>query len=198
MQEKFQNELLADEQILWMGQANRSMHFTKQDSLLIPASLFLGRFSIEWVRGFMPALFLTPEASFPLVFILIMALFALISLLTCAVTLYFIFGRFILKSYRKKKTYYAVTNKRAILVSEAFAQKVKSHFFDTSVMLRKYKAANGFGTLKFEKVNFRLDGMGNTGLDLFFDDGSVNFYDIPEVDDVYKLVNELIQSSFKS
>lgn len=175
MHTKFENELSTNEEILWTGQPNDSMHFTKSDLFFIPVSI-LWLAICFWMRSTANTAGLSN---------------ILLDLVFPAVGLYYLFGRFILKNYRKKKTYYAVTNKRAIVVSEAFAREVTSYFFDHTSKIRKSLRANGHGTLQFGESDWRADFQGNTGLDIS-NNTSVNFYDIPDIEAVHKLIADLI------
>lgn len=97
----FQRELLPEEHVMWHGKPNPDKHFSKSDIIMIPFSLLWGGFALYWnISVWM--------INAPLFFKLfgIPFLFA---------GLYIIFGRFIHKAYIKKRTHYALTNKRLLI-----------------------------------------------------------------------------------
>jgi hypothetical protein len=187
----FQEYLLKDEQILWNGQPEQKVFFTAMDIFLVPFSLLWGGFAIYWEltvtmigrKG--PVFVNIPFLTFGLFFVII--------------GLYFIFGRFIYKTWAKKKTFYAVTNKRVLSLSYTFGQKfqeaVISRAFNISMGVRK----DGIGTLTFGVPQSSFSALfngqqfyANTGMDIIpFGTPQLAFFDIQNVNKVYKIIMDI-------
>jgi hypothetical protein len=99
-----QPELVPGESFVWAGQPKTSVVFHKEDFLLIPFSLMWGGFAIFWeanVLGIWGA-----QAHTPWTFGVLCGIpFVLIGQ-------YLIWGRFFYTAWLKRRTHYAVTNRR--------------------------------------------------------------------------------------
>lgn len=182
IRQKFQNELLQDEQIEWCGQSNPNILFTKSDMYLIPFSLLWGGFVILW--NYMVNFVAGPSGHLDLV----ARLFGLPFLV---VGLYFIFGRFIYKKWRKKNTYYAVTNKRVLCLTNTFNANLESRYIKDLPVVRKSINASGIGTVIFGEGSAMY---GNTGMEALCIRRELNalaFYDIHDAGSVYDLVTRI-------
>jgi hypothetical protein len=190
VQELLRGELVPDEEILWVDQPDPSVIFTNADIFLVPFSVFWGGFAVFWECAalFMPRISnhgmsapLTPFPLFGLPFVLI--------------GFYFIFGRFIYKKWKKQHTYYAVTNKRAIILSDTNRGNIKAIRINTLQGLSRNMRSDGHGSISFgEKSGYPLN-YGNTGLDFFssaYGEPPLTFYDIKNAGTVYELVNKLM------
>jgi len=131
----FQDELAPGERIVWSGQP-------KQGFLLRPVDIFLIPFSLLWF-GF--ALFW----EFEVVVGGGGLFFALWGLPFILVGLYISFGRFLVDIARRGRTYYALTNDRAIIVSGLFNRNVRSINFRTLVEVNISERSDGRGTITF-------------------------------------------------
>jgi len=105
----FHNELFNNEQILWMGQPEASGIFTSED-------IFIIHFSLVWLLISFP---ITIEA-----FNTGELLFISFSLPFLLIGLYLLFRRIIYRLYLKKKTYYAVTNQRVLILTNLFSRNL--------------------------------------------------------------------------
>jgi hypothetical protein len=182
----FKDEILKDEKILWSGQPETSVIFTNADIFLIPFSLLWGGFSIFWEVGVLSTKGKSGQGA-PFFFPLFGIPFVLIGL-------YFIFGRFIYKNFKKKRTYYALTNKRVIILTNTFGKNVQAEFIDRIASMNKTVRANGIGTIRFGSSNLMFTMYGNTGMDSFgsfYGQDVPVFYDIKDVNKVYDIVNGL-------
>ena len=112
-----QNELNSGERLLWKGQPRGGIRFRSSDAFLIPFSLLWGGFAIFWESM---ALFQIPKNQ-PVVWF-----FPLFGVPFVLVGLYIIFGRFFVDAKLRSRTEYAVTTRRAIIVSGLFSRNVKS------------------------------------------------------------------------
>ena len=173
-QQLFQKELLKDEKILWSGQPDTSIIFTKMDAFLVPFSIMWGGFAVFWELSVI-------VSGAPFFFMLWGIPFVLVGL-------YFIFGRFIYKKKKKENTHYAVTNKRVLILSKNDFQE---SYIDTIPAFNKTIKHDGIGTIKFGNSNIFSSMYANTGLDffgLFYGKDVPTFYDIKEAQRVYDMV----------
>lgn len=185
--EIFKDELLKDEEILWTGQPETSVFFTNADIFLVPFSLLWGGFVVFWEASVLSIGGKAGQNAPPIFFSLFGIPFVLFGL-------YFIFGRFIYKNIRKKKTYYAVTDKRVIVLAELFNKNINAEFIDRIACMNKIVRADGKGTIGFGNSNWRFAMYGNTGMDFFvsfYGQDVPAFYDIKDVNKVYDIVNGL-------
>lgn len=178
-------EITSGESILWAGQPNGSVIFHKEDAFLIPFSLLWGGFAIFWEAGVAGYWGGSAKHTAPSYFMLLWGIpFVLIGQ-------YVIWGRFLVATWKKHRTHYAVTNRRVIVVQDGRGRKTASAYIDTLPTLIKESASNGRGTLRFatpEPTWSRWNGWG------VWDGMSVGdvpvFRDIDDVDSVYRLVSD--------
>jgi len=91
-----------DEQLLWHGAPDAGVWFTPEDAFLIPFSLLWCGFAIFWESSVIRS-----GGQF---------FFELWGIPFVAAGLYIVAGRFFYKSYRKRRTLYAVTTTRAMIL----------------------------------------------------------------------------------
>lgn len=175
----FQDELLEREEILWMGQGDKWRLFNGQDLFLIPFSLFWCSIAIPMlISGFVTG---------NIIFILMPHGW---------IGLYMLFGRFIVKYLRKENTYYAVTNERVLILSHLFGRRLQAFSVHHLPTLEKRIGMGGVGTITFAELppkswwKRNQSHYSNTGLEMF---GQVlpGFYDIHEVDEVYRMIAQM-------
>ena len=175
--ELFQRDLLKDEKILWTGQPNPYVLFTDADIFFIPFSLLWGGFFLffgitMWESGLSGLVFGLP--------------FALVGSYT-------IFGRFLYKILKKNHTYYCLSDKRVLTVTTLFRRTLKTAYIDTIPLLHKSVRRNGAGTITFGDRPSWSSWYANTGMEIL-DWSHRNevpaFYDIKDVDNVYRMAVE--------
>jgi hypothetical protein len=175
-----QPELLRDERLLWTGQPDPSKLFTVMDLFLIP-------FSLVWT-GFVAVISIGMLSSSQV------PLFMLaVPTIMLAVGLYLLIGRFIYKAWRKRHTFYGVTDTRAIIVSDSARRKVEAAFLHSLPTINKKVNAAGFGSVWFGNRTI-FDMYANTGLGVFsgfYGNSAPAFHDIADADKVYRLVQKL-------
>jgi hypothetical protein len=91
-----QPELLPGERLLWAGRPSNGVILRAQDAYLIPFSLLWGGFAIFWEMS--ASGFLNWNTWYPV----------------RPVGQYFIWERFVVASYLRKRTFYAVTDRRVL------------------------------------------------------------------------------------
>lgn len=185
-----QPELTSGESIVWAGQPKPGIIFHKEDGFLVPFSLFWGGFAIFWEAGVLGLWGFGGKVwSFGAVWGIPFVL----------IGQYLIWGRFFYMAWLKRRTHYAVTNRRVIVVQNGWTRQMASAYIEGLPTIIKQGSSNGIGTLSFAQPqpmwsNNRSWGVWN-GLSV----GAVpTFVDIQEVDDVYRLVADLREKSRQS
>jgi hypothetical protein len=126
-------ELTGTERLLWAGQPRQGIVLRPSDVFMIPFSLLWGGFALFW------------EASA----ILIHApwFFTLWGIPFGLVGLYLIVGRFLLDARRRSRTFYGLTDQRAVIVSAGRSRKVTSLNLRTLHDLSLTEKSDGTGTI---------------------------------------------------
>ena len=174
-----ERHLSDDEHIEWVGKPDPTKRFTPADRYLVPFSLLWGGFAIFWVVG--------AAASG--------GLFALFGVPFVAMGLYFIFGRFIYKANRKRRTVYAVTNRRVLeIVAGAKGESVAAVYLRSIPNISTSAVSDREGSVEFGISSRMNSHYANTGME-FFARGSlssgVSFFDIQDPEGVADLVERL-------
>ena len=175
-QSQLQRYLQPGERILWTGRPDPSRLIGRFDGFLIPFSLMWGGGAIIWEGG----VILTGA---PVLFWLWGAPFVVVGQ-------YFIWGRFVYKRWDRRRTVYALTNQRALILRGG---SLASVFLNQLPAIHQSVRADGSGSLEFgSSVGWYGRGSwANTGMDLFAPGTGVPaFYDIPDVAKVDRLVNQ--------
>jgi hypothetical protein len=180
-----QPELTAGETLLWEGQPSASIIFRKEDVFLIPFSLLWGGFAIFWEAGVSGYWGNGLKHNAPSYFVMLWGMpFVLIGQ-------YLIWGRFLFTAWKKRRTHYAITNRRALVVQDSWRRKMASAYLDTLPALIKENSSNGMGRLRFatsEPIWSRRNGW--SAWDGMSVENVPVFRDIEDVDSVYRLVSE--------
>jgi hypothetical protein len=183
-----QPELMSGESILWAGQPQCSVIFHKEDSFLIPFSLLWGGFAIFWeasVAGLWSNHSNSPAS-----------LFILWGIPFVVIGQYLIWGRFVYAGWLKRRTYYAVTNRRVLVIQNGWKRQIAAAYIDSLPSLIKAGGSSGIGILRFgpsQSMWFNNRGWGVWNALSVADQPT--FVDINDVDTVYRLVSDLRERS---
>ena len=142
----FAPELLPGESILWTGRPDPRVIFHSEDVFMIPFSLMWGGFAIFWLLGASGIWDIWsnhPSRSFQWFGIIWGTPFVLAGQ-------YLIWGRFVSASWKKKRTYYAITNRRALIVEHGLrSRNVTTASFDALQVIDKKVRSDGIGSIAF-------------------------------------------------
>ena len=177
MPEPFQEDLLKNEKILWAGQPEPKVLFTRSDFFLVPFSILWFAFAAFWM---------------------IHPVVLLIGLPFVLFGFYLFVGRFFYKVLRKKRTYYAVTDKRVLILTKLFGKSLKAVYTDSIPVINKSVRSDGIGTITFGKSTYMRAMYQNSGLEFFgwgYGEYMPAFYDIAGANEVFKMVSELMDKS---
>jgi hypothetical protein len=182
-----QSELLAGESLLWCGQPSQRVVFHMQDLFTIPFSLLWGGFAIFWEWMATGHLGHNSHGNAPTFF------FGLWGIPFVVIGQYMIWGRFVYTAWKKRRTYYAVTNKRVFVVNTGRTRKVTDAYFQNLSGASLSTRSDGIGTIDFSPVPGTLQNWGmttnrNWGSQLGVDLSRLAFFDIPDVRNVYQLI----------
>ena len=191
----FQSELMNGERVYWSGQPDPSVVFNSSDIYMIPFSLMWGGFAIFWESSVLGIVKLGNRAvhGAPGFFVLWGIPFVLMGL-------YMIFGRFFYKVWKKKRTYYAVTDKRILLVVQTASRQVQAQFLNQIPVINKSVGSNGVGNLVFGNTGYGMN-YGNSGMDFMgrrYGPTAMAFYDIHDAEGVYQMIERLQSQNAKS
>ncbi len=178
-------ELLKNEKVLWTGNPNHKKIFAKGDIFLIPFSIIW--LSIAFIWEFI-ALYGTKEGG------MIDILFPIIGIVFILFGLYFSFGRFIYKRYRKKNTHYIITNNRIFIIKNGRKIKVSSELINGIGQVSKQNSGNGRGTIIFDKIPSYQAFFFDTGMEFissYRTKDTMIFYDVENVNRVYQIIMEI-------
>ena len=185
-EEQFQEHLQAGEKILWAGQPNPRIHFNSADRFLIPLSIWVFGFAIFWI-------IMATNMGAPIIFPIFGSIFL-------ALGFYHLIGRFWYKKWRKRRTYYTLTNQRLMSIYMG-----RTHLFKELSIVRlnhlsKDVRNDGSGTIYFDKSDGGLFShnptiMQNTGLELLgYSSSALHFFDIDNVNQVYQTIQDVRNS----
>lgn len=177
----FQPDLLSDERVLWAGQPRPGLTFGPGDLFLVPFSLLWGGFAIFWEAGALGFFDNHPEFT----------LFALFGIPFLVIGQYLIWGRFLYKAYRNRRTFYSLTNQRILIVTLTRTRRLQSLFLQQVPTINKSVRRDGRGSLEFGVLPYQSALYANSGMEFLIGRTGLTvpiFYDIADVEAVYQLV----------
>ena len=144
--EVFSSELLPGETVQWTGRPNAAVIFHKEDWGLIPFSLLWGGFAIFWLLGASGIWNLwanRPDNSFQWFGVVWGTPFVLVGQ-------YMIWGRFVYDYWKKQRTFYGLTTRRALIVVNGLrGRTASSAYFESMTIMDKSVRLDGIGRISF-------------------------------------------------
>ncbi len=137
-QQKVSPYLAAGERLLWAGRPGQGLILRGYDAFLIP-------FGLLWTGLTSIGLFKAPDthsgnsAEMPVFFAVIVGILGF----------YFLFGRFLVDIWQRSKTYYGLTDQRAVIVSGIFFASVRSFNLKATEQIGFQLRSGGRGTISF-------------------------------------------------
>ena len=176
-----------NEHFLWAGRPDPRRFFAPVDVFLVPFSLFWLAFAIFWEVGALTAVLSSPGLE-P-----VALLFPLFGVPFVAIGLYMAVGRFVVKARRRRRTHYALTNRRVLAVdTRDSGPTVQALFLDQIPAVNTRVRADGSGTLTFGQPSGGVMAMyDDTGMELFTGGAiaPLSFRDVPNAADVASAVD---------
>jgi hypothetical protein len=183
--QKVQPELMSGESIYWAGMPDRRVIFHSDDWAAIPFSLIWTAFFVFWEAGALGYWDRSSPSGGSNTFMTLWGIPFLV------MGNYLVWGRFLADARLKRRTYYAVTNRRLLVLQEGWKRKTSTIFLrEIPKIEREGKMA---GTLWF-CPKYPIVGPRRTktrSVSRFSMDDVTVFADISDVDSVYRLIMEL-------
>jgi Domain of unknown function (DUF1707) len=175
--------LVRDEHVLWSGRPDPGKRITRSDVFTVPFSLMWGGFAIFWEA--------TVIVSGAPIFCVLWGIPFV------SIGLYMIAGRFFVKSSLRRRTLYAVTDRRVLrLVRRRSGDSVDAVFLDAIPAVNRDVRPDGSGSVFFGSNS--LQARANSVMPAFAvaksDRGPLAFEDIPDAARVADLVTDLRRS----
>jgi hypothetical protein len=189
---KIQPELMSGETLQWAAMPNAGVVLHSEDWGLIPFSLLWGGFTIFWEAGVLGYWGNTAKKNSAPTF------FALWGLAFVLAGQYFIWGRFLRDAWLKRKTYYGVTNRRVLIVQEAWKRKIRSCYLEAIPEIAREGETTGTLWLGQKLSMFASRRSPKRSMSRFDVDSMVPVLaDIDDLDSVYRLIMELREQARK-
>jgi hypothetical protein len=190
IEKEISEELLNGETILWSGQPLRRIIFHTTDWIAIPFSLLWGGFAIFWEAG------VTGHFAFRNDSDGFSAFMALWGVPFVVVGQYMIWGRFLYTTWKKGRTYYAVTTRRILVITSGANRKVVSSYLRNLETVSLTTRQDGTGTLEFAPEplvapSFWDARRGRGGPQIYLDLSRLAFYDVADARTVYGTIQKL-------
>jgi hypothetical protein len=185
--EAIQPELISGESVLWAGRPNPSVIFHQEDLYVIPFSLLWGGFAIFWEAGVLGLWGTSSTRGGEPIFMQLWGVPFIV------IGQYMIWGRFLVDAWKKRQTFYAVTNRRVIVIQNLWNRRTAAAYIDTLPTIDRESRSDGIGTLRFNERPsvFGRRQKASGSWDSSIVDGVPVFRDIDDIETVYRLVADL-------
>jgi hypothetical protein len=127
-------QLAGSEKLLWAGAPRQGLVFQRGDLITVPLALL-------WAAFFFPSVFTRLDGG--------LTRLAIFDALIAALLVYFVAGRFLWDAWRRRTTYYGLTDVRAIFVDEGWMPSVRSVLLIKPMEISLRESANGRGSISF-------------------------------------------------
>lgn len=168
-------DLEEGERLLWAGQPPQGVRFSLLDIFLIPFSLVWGGFAIAW-----EVLVIAAGAPF---------FFPLFGVPFVVVGLYLMVGRFFFDARARARTFYGVTDRRALVVTNTPARKVDAVDLGGEKPISLVEHRKGSGTIVFGGPGLTPGPTGNLALSMSSKEMQ-QFEKIQNARAVYQMLND--------
>lgn len=194
--EEISIELTSGESILWIGQPLARVVFHRSDWFAVPFTFLWGGFAVFWehlaLGSWNPLHVKGGVSSF-------MALWGVPFVLMGQ---YIIWGRFFYTAWKKRRTYYALTSKRILVVSTGTVRRVTDSYVRSIQSVVLTTRPDGIGTIEFapepEQQSFwGKPNWSNRGPQLMLNLSRLVFYNIEDAKGVYRLIQAQRERSEK-
>ncbi len=145
-QQRLQSELSSGERLLWAGRPRQGLRLRAADALMIPFSLLWGGFAVFWEASVL-------RRGAPVLFALWGVPFVLMGI-------YITIGRFFVDSYNRARTFYGLTNQRALIRTSG---GVKSLSLKSQSEVSLKESSDGSGTISFGSGDSRYGFFAGSG-----------------------------------
>ena len=174
----FQGRLMSGERLLWSGRPEQGLTFSASDGVLIPFSLVWGGFSIFWLVQVV-----TMKA--PAAFVVFGVPFVVIGL-------FLIFGRFFVDAWLRARTFYAVTDRRVLILRSGPYGDFRALQLDRLPEAGLRERADGGGTIIFGQLVSAMSGGRGGGWAVWVNalNPTPQFIGIENVRSVYDLIQK--------
>lgn len=177
LENELKNDLLTNEQILWVGKPRTGILFRSSDVFFIPFSLIWTGFILFWERGVI-------AIGNP--FLILWGIPMLV------MGFYITIGRFIADAIRRKNTVLAITPERILVKTGVFKITTTAFIIKNLQTIRLQQGAKGTGTITFDGGN--VNHYWAEGLDWLGTKQPSRFDSIENVQEVYRIIQQLQQS----
>ncbi len=131
----FSDRLLTGEAVIWSGRPGQGLRLTPVDALLIPFSLMWCGFAVFWETKVL-------QSAAP-------GFFALWGVPFIVIGIYFVVGRFPVDAWVRANTYYAVTDRRILIVRSGPFGRFVALSRDRLPEMNLSEGSDGRGTIRF-------------------------------------------------
>jgi hypothetical protein len=176
-EEALRRELEPGERLYWTGMPSQGIQFRSGDLFLVPFSLMWGG------MAFFAAYSTIFVKKAPLATVLWTIPFVLIGA-------YLIAGRFFVDSYQRSRTYYGLTDRRAIILSGLWSREAKTIYLQNLNEITLSEAGDGRGTIVFGRENPYYSGRYGSSWPGMSKSAAPAFEMIPDVRRVYELIKQ--------
>jgi hypothetical protein len=180
----FAERLVRGEKVIWRGRPQQGLMLMRRDGLLIPFSLVWGGFTIFWESTVLRM----PTA--PVYMALFGAMFVLVGL-------FLMFGRFFLDAWIRSGVFYALTDRRILILRSRPSISFQSVNLDRLPEATLNETSNGRGAIRFGPAfsiwNGRVMG-GSWAVWVASLDPTPQFLAIEDVKRVFASVQERVQA----
>ena len=174
LENELKNDLLNNEQLLWVGKPRTGINFRSSDVFFIPFSLIWTGFILFWERD---------------VIAMGNPFMILWGIPMLAMGFYITIGRFIADAVRRKNTTLGITGERILVKTGVFKISTTASTIKNLRTIRLQQNSNGTGTITFDGGNVRHYWA--EGLDWLGTNQPSRFDNIENVKEVYNTIQQL-------